>query len=376
MKTFFAFLLVTIVTHAGEPGAARDLSRKATELYNQARYAEAEPLFRRALEYWNQLGPQVALPRAEDMRNLGSLLRARGRYAEAETLLIDAAAQLEANDAPALDLGRAWYNLAALYRSQGDLARAESSALRATEIIDKSPDISGPERLGARLVLSSIYIEQHRLPEAEAILTPALETADGALAVVIYDNLATIAIARGEYEKAESSARRALYFARLALPANHPALAASFSNLAQACRFRGEYLQAEDAYRKAIAVWEESLGPSHPEVAKGLMNLGAFYHERGRETGAERLYARAAGILEQSFGKDDPRTLTARNELAEVLRGERRYTESTKIERSTLAGLEKQLPTGDPRLLRAQENYSRLLQESGSTRCRKNAGCQ
>lgn len=79
MKTFLGFLLVTIVTHAGEPGAARDLSRQATDLYNQARYAEAEPLFRRALEAWTRLGPEAALERAIDMRNLGSLLRVRGR---------------------------------------------------------------------------------------------------------------------------------------------------------------------------------------------------------------------------------------------------------------------------------------------------------
>ena len=119
MKTFWGFLFVTIVTHAGEPGAARDLSRQATELYNHARYAEAEPLFRRALEAWDKLGAEVGIDRAIDMRNLGALLRARGRYAEAEPLLTKAASLLEAGGAPGMDIGPELRRMPAAKPNQG-----------------------------------------------------------------------------------------------------------------------------------------------------------------------------------------------------------------------------------------------------------------
>jgi tetratricopeptide (TPR) repeat protein len=180
-----------------------------------------------------------------------------------------------------------------------------------------------------------------------------------------YTLLTTIAMGRGEYGEAEGFARRALYFARAALPAGHQSLATAWNNLAQACRFEGRYyLEAERGYREAIGIWEESLGPWHPDLAKGLINFAAFYHERGRETGAEVLYARAAEILEKTFGKDHVRALVVRNELADVLRGERRYTESDKLGRATLAALEKALRPGDPRLVQALRNRARLLRDT------------
>ena len=378
MKTFLGLLLVTVVTQGADSGAAREVSSRASVLYNQSRYAEAEPLFREAVKAWEKLGPEAALEYAIDLRNLGALLRATGRYAEAEPLLTEALRDLVAARATGIEAGRAAYNLAALYRSQGDLARAESFALRASEMVDSQPGISEPERLGPRLVLSSIYIEQKRFAEAEAILRGALNGVDGALAVAVFNNLATIALARGEYPQAESDARQALRFAHLALPQGHPALAASWSNLAQACHARGRYPEAENAYRQALGAWENTFGPSHPEVAKGLVLLAAFFHDRGREGAAEQLYNRAAAILEQAFGKSDPRALSVRNDLADVLRAERRYSESGKIGSATLAALEKALPEDDPRLARARANYARLLEETASAArpCRHPASCE
>src|SRR6266571_4797288 len=160
MKTFLGFLLVTVVTQAAELGTVRDLSSRGTALYNQARYAEAEPLLRQSVQAWGELGPAAAVEHAIDLRNLGALLRTTGRFQEAEPLLTDAARQLEAAGAPPLEAGRALYNLAALYRAEGNLAKAESFAVRASDMVEKQNGISGPERMSPRLVLSSIYIEQ------------------------------------------------------------------------------------------------------------------------------------------------------------------------------------------------------------------------
>jgi tetratricopeptide (TPR) repeat protein len=360
MIAFLGFMFAAAVIQGPDQGAAKDLSDRARQLYDQARYTEAEPLYRQALVVWNRLGPGAAQDRAIDRRYLGALLRATGRYREAEPVLAESLRELESSGADAMEVERALFNLAALYRAEGELSKAESFALRAAGLIEKRPDLPGPERQGPRLILAAVYLDQRRFAEAEALLNAALEGADGAIAVTAYNGLAMAAIARDDFAQAEALAQRALYFARLALPVGHPAAAAAWNNLAQACRFQAKYLEAEKDYRLAIGVWEDTLGPSHPYVAQGLMNLGAFYHERGREAGAEALYSRAAGILERTFGKDDPRTLAARNELAEILRAERRYTESAKLGRITLTGLEKALRPDDPRLQRAQSNYARL----------------
>ena len=52
----------------------------------QGRYAEAEPLFKRALAIWEKpLGPEHP-EFAMGLKNLAELYRAQGRYAEAEPL--------------------------------------------------------------------------------------------------------------------------------------------------------------------------------------------------------------------------------------------------------------------------------------------------
>ena len=360
MIVFLGFMFATVVAQGPAQDAAKDLSCRARQLYDASRYTEAEPLFRKAVEAWDRVGPEAAQDRAIDLRNLGAVLRATGHYSEAERVLTESLRELEVTNADTMEVERALFNLAALYRGEGDLSQAESFALRASRLIEARSDLPSAERQGPRLILASIYLEQRHFGEAEAMLNAALQGGDGAIAVAAYNGLAVAADARTDFAQAEIYAREAVHLALLSLPAGHPAVAAAWNNLAQACRFQGKYMEAEADYRKALSVWEDTLGPFHPHVAQGLMNLGAFYHERGREAGAEALYTRAAGILEQAFGKNDPQTLVARNELADILRAERRYTESEKLGRSTLSSLRKSLSADDPRLQRAQSNYVRI----------------
>ena len=367
MIAFLGFMFAAAVAPGTDPQTAQELSQRAAQLYSQSRYAEAEPLFRKALDGWNRMGPDAARQGAIDERNLGAVLRAEGKYQEAEPILTGALQKLESSGAGTMEVERALYNLAALYRTSGDAVKAEAFALRAEELLQNHPEVPEAERQAPRVVLASIYLDQRRYVEAETQLKAALEGADGPIAASAYNGLATIAMSRLQFAQAEEFAGKALYFARMSLPAGHPAVASAWNSLAQACRFQERYMEAEKHYRTAISTWEESLGPSHPMVAQGLMNLGAFYHERGREAGAETLYLRAAGILEQVFGKNDPRTLAARNELAEVLRAERRYTESEKLGRSTMAAMAKTLPADDPRLVRAQVNFARLQASKGAS---------
>jgi tetratricopeptide (TPR) repeat protein len=347
--------------HAPATGVA--LNSMGRQLYLAARYAEAEAVYRMALEAFDAPGPETSLNRALTAGNLGVLLRAQGRYREAESRLAESVKQLEALQGPdSLNYAVMASNLGSVYWALGDLAKAEALVHRADAIFDQSK--ATDSRRGNRQILASIYVAQQRYQDAEELLRALLEGASDQQAASIYNNLTAAALGRGEYVLAEERARSAVELARRALPAAHPVLAACLNNLAQALRFQGRYLEAERLYRDALEVWEQVHGDRHPDVAKGLINLGAFYHERGREAGAEDLYLRGAAIFEQAYGAHDPRVLAARNELAEVLRAERRYTESEKLARATLPLLEQALQPGDPVLVRALSNWARLLNET------------
>lgn len=358
MKTILTVLIAAAAGKATTPGEAAKLTAQAEEMYLGSHYTEAEPLFRRALDAWSSLGAQEKRNRALVMSDLGSLLRALGRYTEAEQMLTESLRDLE----PGVDASRTLWNLATLYRTLGNLSKAEACALRAAEMVE------GRDRLAPRLILASIYTEQRRWAEAEGILTWAEEGADDPIRVAIYNNFAAIALTTAKYNRAAEFSRKAIEAGERWLPDKHPAIAAAWNNLGQACRFEGNYLEAERAYRQSLQLWEASVGATHPSVARVMTNLAALYHERGRENGAETLYRRAAAMLESAYGPNHYLTVIARNDLADVLRSERRFTESDKLSAATLADLERTLPHGDARVVQAMKNRYRLLHDSGRAR--------
>ena len=136
--------VVAALTHAQDEG---DAAEKTTHLLNQyalhlkarADYAEAEPLYRRAIRVWEaSLGPEH--PHfATGLNNLAQLLKDTNRLAEAEPLMRRALAIDEQSlgaDHPnvAIDLN----NLALLLKATNRLAEAEPLMRRALEILTAS----------------------------------------------------------------------------------------------------------------------------------------------------------------------------------------------------------------------------------------------
>ena len=364
-KVFPVLLAVTGLAQAQTTlKSGLELNRLGKQLYLAAHYAEAEAVYRRALQSFDGADEQTSLNRALTLGNLGVLLRTEGRYTEAERSLSESLHQIEIFEGcETLNFAVMASNLASVYWALGELPKAEKWAQRADAVF--LANLPNESLRGNRQILASIYVAERRFEDAEQLLQPLLQGASEQQAASIYNNLASVDLGRGDYARAEEHSRSAVDMARRALPAFHPVLAACLNNLAQSLRFQGHYLEAEKLYRDALSIWEQVYGPHHPDVARGLINLGAFYHEREREAGAEELYLRGAAIYEQVYGPQDFRTLAARNELADVLRAERRYTESEKLARATLPLLKRSLAPDDPVLTRAVANWSHLMADVG-----------
>jgi tetratricopeptide (TPR) repeat protein len=342
------------------PGPAQ-LNNQGVMLAAQGRYAEAEAAYRQALDGWARSAEpsEIVRDQARTLENLGSLLGKTGRYAESERTLTEALTLLEnATGKSSTDVGEVLENLATLYLTKGEAQKAESCTLRADTML------AGPERTNNKVVLASIYIDEHRFADARTILEPLLPAATGKLEFSVDAALGAAALGEAKLPEAETLARRALEIASTALPPNYIGLAAVWNNLGQVCRFQKRYLEAETNYRKAIEIWTAARGPESPLVAHGWMNLAAFEHERGREHAAEELYRRAETIFEQAAGKDDLLALIAHNELGEVLRAQGRYVASAQFSRESLPAIQKLLPENDLRVLRALSNYARLLADT------------
>jgi tetratricopeptide (TPR) repeat protein len=227
--------------------AARLLNQAGFYNSERGRYAEAEPLYTRAVSiYQRALGPEHAYV-ATTLSNLAVLYRAQGRYEGAEPLHNRALGIREkalGRDHPYV--AQSLTNLAALYYSQGRYEEAEPLHRRAMVIKEK---VLGPDH-------------------------PDVATSLNELAL-LYD-------AQGRYDEAEALYARALAIKEKALGLDHPDVAVSLNNLALLYTAQGRYQEAAQLQKRDLAISERALGPDHPNVATSLNNLADLYRVQGR----------------------------------------------------------------------------------------------
>jgi len=237
--------------------AGRLLNQSGSYLDECARYAEAEPLYQRALSIAEKaLGPGHPTT-ATSLNNLALLYRDQSRHAEAEplyqrALAIDEKAQGPDHPNTATSLN----NLAALYYSQGRYGEAEPLFQRALTIREKA---QGPDH-----------------PDTATSL----------------NNLAEIYRTQGRYGEAEPLFQRALAIYEKALGHDHPDTAVTLYAMALLYHRQGRYGEAEPLFQRALAIREKALGPSHPNTAQCVRNYAQFLRQRGRAAEAEKLEAR------------------------------------------------------------------------------------
>ncbi|MFQ5695897.1 MAG: tetratricopeptide repeat protein, partial [Terriglobia bacterium] len=125
------FLLLWPIAASAQSTAWEKYMEAGAKAYQQGRYAEAEKPWQAALKEAEGFGPED--PRlATTLNTLAALYQAQGRYAEAEPLSKRAIAideQVLGPDHP--DLAKALNTLAALYYAQGQYTEAEPLSKRA-----------------------------------------------------------------------------------------------------------------------------------------------------------------------------------------------------------------------------------------------------
>jgi CHAT domain-containing protein/tetratricopeptide (TPR) repeat protein len=298
--------------------AADSLSKVASRMSSQERFADAEPLFRQALALWETaLGrahPDVAL----GLNDLASLLQLQGRYAEAEPLFRQALEiDEQAFGSDHSEVAIALNNLALLFDDEGRFTEAEPLYHRALSIWEQSLGAEHPQSATGLNNLAKLYEREGRFAEAEQLFRRA----------------------RPIWEKAFGPA--------------HPNVATSLNNLAVLYQHEGDYAEAEPLYRRALRIWEDALGPRDPQVAAGLSNLARVRERQGRYTEAKQLFSRALDIDTVAFGSGHPYVAMDLNNLAGIYVAERRYAEAETLFRRTLAIREKALGPQHPDVARA-----------------------
>jgi Tfp pilus assembly protein PilF len=291
------------IPRGSEVVAAFQLGRMA--LYRMAAlaaYAQARPLFERALSICETvLGPEHP----------------------------DTAASLS--------------NLALLLQRQGDLAGARPLYESALAI---KQTLLGPEHpeVAANLNnLATLLQDQSELAAARPLYESALairETALGAEhpdTVMSLSNLATLLHAQGDLAAARPLSERTLAIREKVLGSEHPDTAVSLNNLAALLMNQGDLAAARPLFERAVSIGEKVLGPEHPDTATRVSNLGRLLRDLGETDAAEPLFHRAIAVGSKALGPEHPLTQRYQSHYARLLLMTGRSEEGFRVAQAALA---------------------------------------
>ncbi|BAY22733.1 NB-ARC domain-containing protein [Calothrix sp. NIES-2100] len=304
---------------------ASSLNNLALLYHSQGRYSEAEPLYRQALELARHLLGEENLDVASSLNNLAALYHSQGRYSKAEPIYLQALAlRLKLLGEENLDVASSLNSLAEFYRSQGRYSEAEPLYIEALILKRKLLKEENPDIALSLNNLALLYYSQGKYSEAEPLYLQALKVWRHLLSeehpnvASSLNNLAVLYYVQGRYSEAEPLYLQALTLRRHLLGEKHPDIALSLNNLAGLYRYQGRYSEAEPLFLQALELWRCLLGEKHPDVALSLNNLAEFYSSQGRYSEAETLYIKALDIFEQRLEANHPYTVTCRDNLANL----------------------------------------------------------
>ena len=198
-------------------------------------------------------------------------------------------------------------NLARLYYTQGQYAKAEPLYQRALAIREKALGPEHPDVARASTTWRLLYDTQGQYAKAEPLYQRALAIREKALGPG--------APRRGHEPQQPGAALRhprPIREGRAPLPAGAgdpgkgagpgaPRRGTSLNNLAGLYDDQGQYAKAEPLYQRALAIREKALGPEHPDVATCLENYALLLRNMGRPEEAAPLE-----LVREQFGLRTP----------------------------------------------------------------------
>jgi tetratricopeptide (TPR) repeat protein len=338
-----------------------------------AAYAQARPLYERALAIKEKvLGPDHPAT-ALSLNNLALLLADQGDLAGARQLHERALAIREkALGAGHPDTAESLNNLALLLKDQGELAGARPLFERALAIYEK---VLGPHHPSTATGLNNLALllqDEGDLAGARPLFERALAIYEKALGrehistAASLANLAFLLECEGDLASARPLYERALAIDEKVLGGDHPDTATDLSRLARLLHKQGDLVPAGPLFERALTIRERVLGGDHAETVKSLDNLASLLHDRSDLAQARPFYQRALAIREKGLGPDHPQTAQCLNNLAALLREQGDLAGARPLYERALAIYQTVLGPDHRNTNRGRCNLARLLVATGS----------
>jgi tetratricopeptide (TPR) repeat protein len=326
------------------------LRRQAVRLQSSRRFADAERLYKEALEIWKSMLGEKHPEYASCLNSLGSLLHAQGDYPGALDHYRRALAMREGlypkdqypHGHP--ELAQSVNNVGILLGNKGDYAGAREYLQRA------------------------LAMGEAQYPQGHPYVARALEN----LGLLLKD-MGDLPGAR-EYLQRSLAMRETLY-PKDRYPHGHPELDQSLVGLGALLRAQGDSPGARDYYRRALAMNEalypkEKYPQGHPDLATSLNNLGDLLCTQGDFPGAREYLQRALALREALYPKGHPHLVQSQVNLGLLLRDQGDYDEAREYLQRAVVACEAlypktRYPRGHPELARTLNILGLVLEDQG-----------
>ena len=310
-----------------EPEACEAMQMMGELLENRDRLAEAEGMYRRALEGRRRALGEDDPATLTSMTYLAKALRRQQKFDAAEPLLADALARCRRT------LGTddwrtcaAMHAMALLLRERGNLDEAEPILREAVEVSGRVQGEDHPETLEYKYNLAVLLRSRGQFAEAERLAREALahrrriEGDEAHPTLHSMNQLAAILVDQRKFAEAETLFREEVNARRRVQSGDHPETLAAAMNLAFALNRIGQTDAAETLTRETLDAQRRVLGDGDPQTVASVNNLGGLLFDRRRFADAEPLFRSALQLRIQIYGEAHPETLGTTSNLARTLR--------------------------------------------------------
>ena len=282
-------------------GAEKHLSVGLEELAiiydKQRRYADAEPLFLRALEYRKKLTGRSDTNLPVALFNLAGLYQNWGKQEESIQYALQAVSKLDEAKILNSQLGVGLSRLGQAQRALGQTVEAKRSFLRAKEVFDRVLSESDPQRLKVLLDIGGLQLAEEGYADAERTFQSALEFEQK------YPNpntywrseilawLGAVYREKARYEEAERFVLEAIKLEETVGDTRHSLLGPRLTQLGSIYRRENRYAEAEASFSRALKLEQSDL-----DRATTLNSLGLIYNTTARYGLAEPVLKEALDI--------------------------------------------------------------------------------
>jgi tetratricopeptide (TPR) repeat protein len=314
------------------PDTATSYDSVAYNLRAQGKFAAAQPLFENALEIRRRLLTDDHPDTAASYNSLAGNLSYQGKYAAAQPLFekaLEINRRLLTDDHPHTALS--YNNLAYNLKAQGKYAAAQPLFEKALEILrrlltdDHADTAASYNNLAANLSAQGKYAAAQPLYEKALEIHRRLLTDDHPHTALSYNNLAANLNGQGKYALAQPLLEKALEIRRRLLTDDHPVTALSYSNVAHNLSAQGKYAAARPLFEKALEIRRRLLTDNHPDTATSYNDLAHNLNSQGKNSAAQPLFEKALKIYRRLLTDDHPDTATTYNDLASNLNAQGKY---------------------------------------------------